>query len=255
MSVYDIVKNVRSEKRIRAKEIIETLFENIIYQKGDRYFGDSSSIIGGIANLNQYPVTFIGMQKGAGIEEFIKTNFGMPMPEGYRKSIRLMEQAEKFKRPVITFIDTPGAYPGIEAEERGQFSAISKCLEKMSSLTVPTIAFLIGEGGSGGALALSIANKFYMFENSIYSVLSPEGFATILWKDISMAPKAAEIMKITSKDLYEYGIVDEIIKENENIPDYTQIKKLMIQELDRTFYMSGEEIKNERYEKFRKIGR
>lgn len=255
MKPYDIVKNARSESRIRAKEIIETLFENIIYLKGDRYFGDSHSVIGGIAEFNGYPITFIGIQKGSGIEEGVKTNFGMPMPEGYRKSIRLMEQAEKFRRPVITFVDTPGAYPGIDAEERGQFQAIAKSLEVMSSLTVPTISFVIGEGGSGGALALSVANKIYMFEKAIYSILSPEGFASILWKDANLAQKAADIMKITANDLYEFGIVDGIVKEMENIPDYAQIKDLISEELSRTSFLNNEQIRMEKYQKFREIGR
>ncbi|MBL7575310.1 acetyl-CoA carboxylase carboxyl transferase subunit alpha [Peptoniphilus asaccharolyticus DSM 20463] len=255
MSVYEIVKNARSEKRVRTKEIIENIFEDIIYLKGDRNFGDSHSIIGGIGSFENTPITFIGIEKGNGIEDSLKRNFGMPMPEGYRKSMRLMRQAEKFRRPIITFVDTPGAYPGIDAEERGQFEAIASSLKLMSSLTVPVIAFVIGEGGSGGALALSVANKIYMFENAIYSILSPEGFASILWKNSNLADKAAEVMKITSKDLYEFGIVDEIVRERNNLPDYMQIKKLIAEELSRTNFMTAESLQEERYEKFRKIGR
>lgn len=255
MSVYEIVKNARSDKRIRTIELVENIFEDIVYLKGDRSFGDSRSIIGGIGSFEDTPITFIGIEKGNGVEDGVKRNFGMPLPEGYRKSMRLMRQAEKFRRPIITFVDTPGAYPGIDAEERGQFEAIASSLKLMASLTVPVITFVIGEGGSGGALALSVANKIYMFENAIYSILSPEGFATILWKNAALADKASEIMKITSKDLYEFGIVDEIVRERNNMPDYMQIKKLISEELSRTNFMTAENLQRERYEKFRMIGR
>ncbi|EGY79662.1 acetyl-coA carboxylase carboxyl transferase subunit alpha [Peptoniphilus indolicus ATCC 29427] len=234
---------------------MENIFEDIVYLKGDRSFGDSRSIIGGIGSFEDIPITFIGIEKGNGVEDGVKRNFGMPLPEGYRKSMRLMRQAEKFRRPIITFVDTPGAYPGIDAEERGQFEAIASSLKLMASLTVPVITFVIGEGGSGGALALSVANKIYMFENAIYSILSPEGFATILWKNAALADKASEIMKITSKDLYEFGIVDEIVRERNNMPDYMQIKKLISEELSRTNFMTAENLQRERYEKFRMIGR
>lgn len=252
-NAYDIVKKARSDKRLRAREIIDVLFEDIIYLKGDRCFGDSETVVGGIASFCDNPITFIGIQKGKGIEEGVKTNFGMPMPEGYRKAMRLMDQAEKFRRPIITFIDTPGAYPGIEAEERGQFQAIAASLEKMSSLTVPAIAIVIGEGGSGGALALSVANKIYMFQNAVYSILSPEGFASILWKNSSLAPKAAEVMKITAQDLYDFGIVDEIIEESEETVNFKQLRKLIKLHLDEMSLKTGEELKEERYNKFREI--
>jgi acetyl-CoA carboxylase carboxyl transferase subunit alpha len=175
--------------------------------------GDDASIVGGIGKLNGTPVTIIGQQKGRDTKEYIKRNFGMPNPEGYRKALRLMKQAEKFKRPVICLVDTPGAYPGIGAEERGQGEAIAKNLIEMSSLRTPIISLVIGEGGSGGALAFAVADEVWMLENSVYSVLSPEGFATILWKDSSRAKEAAEIMKITAKDLKDYGIIDKVIKE------------------------------------------
>ncbi len=252
-NAYETVKKARSENRLRAKEVIERLFEDIIYLKGDRCFGDSETVIGGLASFNEKPVTFIGIQKGRGIEEGVKTNFGMPMPEGYRKGMRLMRQAEKFRRPVITFIDTPGAYPGIEAEERGQFEAIASSLELMSSLTVPVIAVVIGEGGSGGALALSVANKIFMFQNAVYSILSPEGFASILWKNAALAPKAAEIMKITAEDLYGFGIVDEIIEETEEGVNLKQLERLIGRELDEMAECTGDELKEERYKKFREI--
>ncbi len=252
-NAYETVKKARSEDRLRAKEVIAELFENIIYLKGDRAFSDSQTVVGGIASFDDKPVTFIGIQKGRGIDEGVKTNFGMPMPEGYRKAIRFMDQAEKFRRPVMTFIDTPGAYPGIEAEQRGQFQAIASCLEKMSSLTVPVIAVVIGEGGSGGALALSVANRIFMFQNAVYSILSPEGFASILWKDASLAPKAADIMKITADDLYKFGIVDEIIEESDKSVNLKQLRRSIRRELDAMYSKSGQELKQERYRKFREI--
>ena len=252
-NAYEIVKKARSEYRLRAKEVIEELFEDIIYLKGDRCFADSETVIGGIASFEKKPVTFIGIQKGRGIDEGVKTNFGMPMPEGYRKAMRLMNQAEKFRRPIITFIDTPGAYPGIEAEQRGQFQAIAACLETMSALTVPVIAVVIGEGGSGGALALSVANKIFMFQNAVYSILSPEGFASILWKNAALAPKAADIMKITAKDLHEFGIVDEIIEEEDKSVNLKQLSKSIKRELDRMSLETGDRLKQERYRKFREI--
>ncbi len=252
-NAYEIVKKARSDNRLRAREVIERLFDEIIYLKGDRCFGDSHAVIGGLGLFNERPITFLGIQKGRGIEEGVKTNFGMPMPEGYRKAMRLMDQAEKFRRPIITFIDTPGAYPGIEAEERGQFQAIAACLEKMSSLTVPVIGIVIGEGGSGGALALSVANKIFMFQNAVYSILSPEGFASILWKDASLASKAADIMKITAKDLHEFGIVDEIIDEVGELVDFKQLRKLIEINLDEMSSKTGDELKEDRYNKFREI--
>ena len=252
-NAYEIVKKARSDNRLRAREVIERLFDEIIYLKGDRCFGDSHTVIGGLGSFNERPITFLGIQKGRGIEEGVKTNFGMPMPEGYRKAMRLMDQAEKFRRPIITFIDTPGAYPGIEAEERGQFQAIAACLEKMSSLTVPVIGIVIGEGGSGGALALSVANKIFMFQNAVYSILSPEGFASILWKDASLASKAADIMKITAKDLHEFGIVDEIIDEVGELVDFKQLRRLIEINLDEMSSKTGDELKEDRYNKFRKI--
>lgn len=252
-NAYEIVKRARSEYRLRAKEVIETLFEDIVYLKGDRCFADSKAVIGGIASFENKPVTFIGIQKGRGIDEGMKTNFGMPMPEGYRKAIRLMKQAEKFRRPIITFIDTPGAYPGIEAEERGQFQAIAESLFTMSSITVPVIAVVIGEGGSGGALALSVANRIFMFQNAVYSILSPEGFASILWKNAALAPKAADIMRITAKDLYEFGIVDEIIEEEDKSVNLKQLSKSIKRELERMSLETKEQLKQERYRKFREI--
>lgn len=254
---YERVKLARASTRPRAKDFIKNLFQRIIYLKGDRNFGDSKSIIGGIAEFESRPITFIGIQKGAGIEEGVETNFGMPNPEGYRKAKRLMQQAEKFNRPIITFIDTPGAYPGIDAEERGQFEAIASNLAFMSSLEVPVISIIIGEGGSGGALALSIANRLYMLENAVFSILSPEGFASILWKDSGLAAVAAEKMKITAKDLKEFEIIDDYIPELEDskFPGIEGIKEILQNDLKILCNMKGAQLKKERFEKFRTIGR
>ncbi len=180
---------------------------------GDRNYGDDAAIVGGIASFESIPITIIGHQRGKDTKENVKRNFGMPHPEGYRKALRLMKQAEKFGRPIICFIDTKGAYPGKAAEERGQSEAIARNLVEMAGLTVPVISIVIGEGGSGGALALGVANHIHMLEHSTYSVISPEGAASILWKDSSLAKQAAEAMKITAPHLKEMGIIDEIIPE------------------------------------------
>ncbi len=196
-------------------DYINALFTDFFEQKGDRLCREDASILGGIALFHGRPVTVIGHRKGKNLEENMKCNFGMPSPEGYRKAQRLMRAAEKFRRPIITFVDTPGAYPGLEAEERGQGEAIARCLAVMSELTVPLIAVITGEGGSGGALAIAMGNQVLMLENAVYSVLSPEGFASILWKDSSRSAEACEVMKLTAQDLKELRVVDEIIKEPE----------------------------------------
>ena len=203
----------RLPERPTALNYIDKIFDSFIEFHGDRAFGEDASIIGGIATFDGKPVTVIGQQKGSSTEEKVKRNFGMPNPEGYRKALRLMKQAEKFNRPIICFVDTQGAYPGLGAEERGQGEAIAKNLLEMSSLKTPTISIVIGEGGSGGALAMAVADEVWMLEHAVYSILSPEGFATILWKDSSRAKEAAEIMKITAQDLKHFGIIDRIIKE------------------------------------------
>ena len=187
------------------------IFDDFIELHGDRNFRDDGAIIGGIGRLNGQAVTVVGIQKGRNLQDNLNRNFGQPHPEGYRKALRLMKQAEKFGRPVVTFINTAGAYPGVGAEERGQGEAIARNLMEMSDLKVPIIAIIIGEGGSGGALALAVADKVWMLENTIYSILSPEGFATILWKDGSRSEEAAELMKITSGELLNMGIVDKVI--------------------------------------------
>lgn len=209
----EIVQNARSVERLTSREFAEGIFENFFELHGDRRFGDDPAVIGGIAQLNGRPVTVIGTQKGREVKENVYHNFGSPHPEGYRKSIRLMKQAEKFGRPVITFINTSGAFCDVESEDRGIGEAIADSLLVMSQLKVPLLTILIGEGGSGGALALGMGNEVWMMENSMYSVLSPEGFASILWKDSSRSKEAAEVMKLTPHDLLELQVIDKIIPE------------------------------------------
>ena len=249
---WDRVIEARKPERSKALDYINYIFEDFMEMHGDRYFGDDKAIIGGIASIENIPVTVIGEQKGKSTKENMERNFGMPNPEGYRKALRLMKQAEKFNRPIITFIDTPGAYPGLGAEERGQGEAIAKNLLEMSSLEVPIICVVIGEGSSGGALAIGVGDKILMLENSIYSVLSPEGFASILYKDSSLYKKAAKEMKITAKDLKKLRIIDEIIKED-NILENT--KKAIIKNLNNLSKLSKDELIEKRYEKYRSIGK
>lgn len=259
-SVWEKVELARFKERPTALNYIQLIFEEFIEFHGDRQFKDDPSIVGGIALLNEIPITVIAQQKGHTTKENIKRNFGMPHPEGYRKALRLMKQAEKFNRPILCFIDTPGAYCGIGAEERGQGEAIARNLMEMSRLSVPVISIVIGEGGSGGALALGVANKVMMLENAIYSILSPEGFASILWKDAKRAKEAAEVMGITAQDLYAFDIVDEVIPEplggaHKNI-DFTvgQIKTAIEKGFNHLHSLSKEELIQDRYDKFRKIG-
>ena len=214
-TAWDIVMLARDSQRPKAKDYIESIVDDFIEFHGDRAFGDDKSIIGGIGRINGTVVTVIGQEKGSTTKEKMERNFGMTNPEGYRKALRLMKQAEKFHRPIITFVDTPGAYPGLGAEERGQGEAIARNLMEMSRLKTPIISIVIGEGSSGGALAICIGDRIAMLENSVYSVLSPEGFASILYKDASKNKEAAEKMKITAKDLKELGIIDDIIKEKD----------------------------------------
>ena len=211
--VARILKEARDQGRLTALDFAQGIFDDFIELHGDRNFRDDGAIIGGIGRLNGQAVTVVGIQKGRNLQDNLSRNFGQPHPEGYRKALRLMKQAEKFGRPVVTFINTAGAYPGVGAEERGQGEAIARNLMEMSDLKVPIIAIIIGEGGSGGALALAVADKVWMLENTIYSILSPEGFATILWKDGSRSEEAAELMKITSGELLNMGIVDKVIPE------------------------------------------
>lgn len=258
-SAWDTVTLSRSAGRPVATDYIDAIFDEFIELHGDRYFGDDGAIVGGIAMFHGMPVTVIGQQKGKNTKDNIKRNFGMPSPEGYRKALRLMKQAEIFGRPIICFVDTPGAFCGLEAEERGQGEAIARNLFEMADLTVPVLSIVIGEGGSGGALAMAVANEVWMMENAIYSILSPEGFASILWKDSKKAPEAAEVMKITAEDLYERGLIERIIPEEEpadsdTLQEITEfIDEQMKQFFGRYETMSGEEIKEHRYQRFRNM--
>ena len=230
------------------------IFDDFIELHGDRNFRDDGAIIGGIGRLNGQEVTVVGIQKGRNLQDNLNRNFGQPHPEGYRKALRLMKQAEKFGRPVVTFINTAGAYPGVGAEERGQGEAIARNLMEMSDLKVPIIAIIIGEGGSGGALALAVADKVWMLENTIYSILSPEGFATILWKDGSRSEEAAELMKITSGELLNMGIVDKVIPERGYFTSeiIEAIKTAIVDELAELSQLSTEDLLEARYQRFRK---
>ncbi|WP_352418186.1 acetyl-CoA carboxylase carboxyltransferase subunit alpha [Proteiniborus sp.] len=260
LTPWQKVKIARLQGRPTSLDYIERLIEDFVELHGDRFYGDDSAIVGGIGKFNGIPVTVIGHQKGKDTKENIKRNFGMPHPEGYRKALRLMKQAEKFKRPIITFIDTPGAYCGLEAEKRGQGEAIAQNLIEMSRLKTPIIAIVIGEGGSGGALALGVGDRVCMLENSIYSVISPEGLSSILWKDAALYQKAADIMKLTSQDLLSLNIIDDIIKEplegaHKNIDRVSDnIKEYLQNKLQVLVNMNIKELINRRYEKFRKIG-
>ena len=257
-SAWERVELSRSPARCTAKDYIDQIFEDFTELHGDRCFGDDGAVIGGIATLCGIPVTVIGQQKGKNTRENIRCNFGMASPEGYRKALRLMKEAEKFHRPVICFVDTPGAACGIGAEERGQGRAIAENLYEMSALKVPVLSIVIGEGGSGGALALAAANEVWMMENATYSILSPEGFASILWKDGKRAKEAAEIMKITAKDLKELDIIEWIIPEAEpaqkkNLEAIAEtMKEHMLCFLKKQEGKSEDQLALERYERFRR---
>ena len=257
---YDNVKIARKVSRPTALDYIEHIFEGFVELHGDRNFRDDKAIVGGIAWLESRPVTVIGIQKGKTMEENIERNFGSPHPEGYRKALRLMKQAEKFGRPIINLINTSGAYCGVGAEERGQGEAIAKNLMEMAELKVPSISIVIGEGGSGGALALAVTDRVWMLENSVYAILSPEGFASILWKDANRAKEAADVMKLTANDLLELGIIEKVIKEAkggcQNDFGFTAnlLKSKLVTELDILCSKSVDTLLNERYARFRKFG-
>ena len=257
---WDRISLARASNRPKAQDYIPYLFSEFMEFHGDRKYGEDAAIMGGIAYFNEEPVTIIAQSKGKTIEENIQKNFGMVLPEGYRKAIRLAKQAEKFHRPIITFVDTPGAYPGKDAEERGQGEAIARNLMEMSGLTVPVIAVVTGEGSSGGALALGVANRILMLENAVYSVLSPEGFASILWKDPSRSGEACEIMKLTAQDLYKDGIVEEIIPEPVGGAQrahgvlFGNLDEALQRQLRSLARMNGRQLAEQRYQKFRQIG-
>lgn len=265
LTAWERVEIARNPKRKTALDYINEIFDEFIELHGDRCYGDDKAMVCGLGRIENQNYTIIAEQKGRNTKENIERNFGMPNPESYRKAIRMMKQAEKFNRPVVTFIDTKGAYPGVEAEQRGQGEAIAKSMFEMAKLTVPVIAIVIGEGSSGGALAIGVANKVIMLENAIYSILSPEGYSSILWKDSNRFKEAADRMKLTANDLYDMGIIETIIKE----PDIKDRKKtsqsvdfeMIVSEIKKEIQTTVQELKSktkdkiveERYQKFRKI--
>jgi len=261
LNAWQTVLVARHEDRPKAKFFIENLFENFISLSGDRYYGEDKSVISGFAKFENQSVLVIGQEKGEDLDSRIERNFGMMRPEGYRKTIRLMKLANKFKISVILFIDTPGAYPGVGAEERGQAEAIARSIECCMELTVPTISIIIGEGGSGGAIALASSNKVLMLENAIYSVISPEGCATILWRDPKKTLEASEAMKLSSKDLLELKIIDEVIPEpiggahRDRDIVLDNIRNSIRKNLEIFFNMNNEEVLLQRKNKFLSIGR
>ena len=254
MKIATIVRKAREQSRLTALDFAVEIFDDFIELHGDRSFRDDGAVIGGLGWLGHQAVTVVGIQKGKSLQDNLNRNFGQPHPEGYRKALRLMKQAEKFGRPIVTFINTAGAYPGVGAEERGQGEAIARNLMEMSDLKVPIIAIIIGEGGSGGALALAVADRVWMLENSIYAVLSPEGFASILWKDGSRAMEAAELMKITSHELLDMEVVDQVISEAglSSKELLAQVKYELSTELERLKGLELDQLLEERYQRFRK---
>lgn len=260
LTAWNRVQLARHPERPTTSDYIERIFENFLELHGDRLFGDDEAIVGGIATFEGKPVTVIGHQRGKDTKENLRRNFGMPHPEGYRKALRLMKQAEKFQRPVIFLLDTKGAFPGKAAEERGQSEAIARNLIEMAGLTVPIICIVIGEGASGGALAIGVGNHVHMLENSWYSVISPEGAAALLWKDSGLAQQAADTMKITAPDLKELNVIDEIIPEvkggaHRNMEEQAKaIQSALVKSLEELTQLSKQELVNQRYEKYRNIG-
>ena len=251
----------RHPQRPNITDYINGLFTDFFEQRGDRACREDAAILGGIALFHGRPVTVIGTRKGKTLEENLRCNFGMPGPEGYRKALRLMKQAEKFRRPIFTFIDTAGAYPGLEAEEHGQGEAIARNLFEMSRLTVPVIAVVTGEGNSGGALALAVADRVLMLENAVYAILSPEGFASILWKDAQRSGEAAELMKLTAPELKKLGVIDGIVREPEGGAQTNHgemlrsMDRVLLRELTPLLKESGTALAEQRCRKFRAMGR
>ncbi len=261
MSPAERLVLARHPQRPNIDDYISRLFPHFFPMRGDRLGGEDAAVLGGVALFRRQPVTVIGTRKGKGLEENLSGHFGMPSPEGYRKALRLMKQAEKFRRPILTFIDTPGAYPGIQAEEHGQGEAIARNLYEMSRLTVPIIAVITGEGNSGGALALGVANRVLMLENAVYAILSPEGFASILWKDASRHAQACGLMKMTAGELKELGVIDEVIPEPEGgahlAPEilFREVEASLARQLDHFAGWRGTALTEDRYRKFRSMGR
>lgn len=267
IAAFERVKIARHPKRPYALDLIKDIFEDFIELHGDRRYAEDAAIVGGMARLGSFDVLVVGQQKGRDTNQRRHRNFGMPKPEGYRKALRLMRLAEKFRRPVITFIDTPGAYPGIDAEERGQAEAIAYNLREMAKLKVPTIVVILGEGGSGGALAIGIGDRIIMMENAVYSVISPEGCAAILWKDAGAADKAAACLRLTASDLAAFQIIDQTIPEtvewvfeSDNAENETKnvinldLKNVLIENLSELIRLDITELLRKRYEKFRSLG-
>ena len=256
MSAYDCVMSARANDRPTAIDYIKRIFGDSFFElHGDRRFADDKAVIGGIAELNGKPVTVIALEKGRNLKERMDRNFGSAHPEGYRKALRLMKQAEKFHRPVICFVDTSGAYCGIGAEERGQGQAIAENLMEMMTLKTPILSIFIGEGGSGGALALAVADEVWMLENAIYSVISPEGCASILWKDASRTAEASECLKLTSQDLFKMGVIERIIREPKDVDSrlFDSLKNLIAQTFEKKSEIEPEKLVEMRYSRFRKF--
>ena len=260
MTAHARVQIARHPQRPGIKDYIDALFPHFFEMKGDRLCGEDGAILGGVALYHGQPVTVIGTRKGRTLQENLRANFGMPSPEGYRKALRVMRQAEKFGRPVITFIDTPGAYPGVEAEERGQSEAIAHNLAAMSRLRVPILAVITGEGNSGGALALGVADRVLMLENAYYAVLSPEGFASILWKDPQRRGEACEVMKLSSQDLAGFHVIDEILPEplggaqRDAQRLYAALDEALERRLRELEQMNADELTAARHRKYRAMG-
>ena len=253
-TAYDKVQLARLKGRATGLSYIEHIFEDFIELHGDRRFSDDPAIVGGVARLAGRPVTVIAMEKGSDTKDKIRRNFGSPNPEGYRKALRLMKQAEKFRRPVVCFVDTSGAFCGLGAEERGQGQAIAENLVQMMDLKTPVISILVGEGGSGGALALAVADRVWILENAVYSVISPEGCASILWKDAKKVKDAAECLHLTAGDMKELGVVEKVYKEEKDFTlVYDQIKGDLCEELEALAALPTEELLKQRYERFRKF--
>jgi acetyl-CoA carboxylase carboxyl transferase subunit alpha len=259
-AIWNIIKLARHPKRPTAMTLVHQLINDFIELHGDRQFGDDPSMVTGIGFFEGVPVTIIAEEKGVNTEDKIRRNFGMPHPEGYRKALRLMKQAEKFARPILFFIDTPGAFPGLGAEERGQGQAIALNLFEMIDLKVPLIAVVVSEGGSGGALAIGVTDRIYMFENSIYSIISPEGFASILFKDSAQAKKAASLMKLTAQDLLEFGIIDTILPEvdggmQQNMTfSLDALRHALKKDLKVLSHFDIDKLLIQRYKKYRSLG-
>ena len=256
MSKYTPAQRVaiaRNPQRPNITDYIDALFTDFFELKGDRLCREDPAILGGVAFYHGRPVTVIGTRKGKTAEESIRCNFGMPSPEGYRKALRLMKQAEKFRRPVVCLVDTSGAYCGLGAEERGQGQAIAENLTELSALTVPVVSILIGEGGSGGALALALADRIWILENAIYSVISPEGCASILWKDAKRVKDAAECLKLTAQDMQELGVVEQVISEEDISAAYAQVRSMLSEELPGLMSLPVKELLGARYERFRRF--